>query len=261
MLGDQLGRKGEVEVAEVKAGGVVIDGQDSPMARSCAARDRRRVAPDGGRDAAAGIARPTQALRQARPGARHRPGAAPAAALRGRDAHRADRDAARRRRRRRSKASSPTARIQFRPRRQLVVHDRRRQRRPGAALPSLLSVAAEGARRGTRVRVRGEVRGGFFGLEMVHPAFKVVARGDAAADGADAGLPDHARSCRRRMLRKAVAAGAGARRPRPSTCPPGVAAARACRACAKRSTFLHQPPPGVGAGRRSKTAATRPGSA
>jgi ATP-dependent DNA helicase RecG len=27
---------------------------------------------------------------------------------------------------------------------------------------------------GTRVRVRGEARGGFFGLEMVHPAFKAV---------------------------------------------------------------------------------------
>lgn len=32
---------------------------------------------------------------------------------------------------------------------------------------------------GTRVRVRGEVRGGFFGLEMVHPAYRVVQ--DAAA--------------------------------------------------------------------------------
>ena len=28
-----------------------------------------------------------------------------------------------------------------------------------------------------RVRARGEVRGGFFGLEMVHPSFKVVAEG------------------------------------------------------------------------------------
>ncbi len=30
---------------------------------------------------------------------------------------------------------------------------------------------------GTRVRVRGEARGGFFGLEMVHPAVKAVAEG------------------------------------------------------------------------------------
>ena len=65
--------------------------------------------------------------------------------------------------------------IQFRPRRQLVVtlHD------DSADLvlrflhfyPSHQKTFAAGA----RVRVRGEARGGFFGLEMVHPSFKAVA--------------------------------------------------------------------------------------
>ena len=64
--------------------------------------------------------------------------------------------------------------IQFRPRRQLVVrlHD------GGDDLvlrflhfyPSHQKALAVGA----RVRVRGEARGGFFGLEMVHPSFKRV---------------------------------------------------------------------------------------
>ncbi len=66
------------------------------------------------------------------------------------------------------------SKIQFRPRRQLVVtiaddsgdlvlrflHFYPSQQKTLAA--------------GRRVRVRGEARGGFFGLEMVHPAFKVV---------------------------------------------------------------------------------------
>ena len=61
-------------------------------------------------------------------------------------------------------------RIEPRPRRQLIV----RLRDGGAELllrflhfyPSQQKSMAPG----TRLRVRGEVRGGFFGLEMVHPA-------------------------------------------------------------------------------------------
>ena len=66
------------------------------------------------------------------------------------------------------------SRIQFRPRRQLVatIND------AGAELvlrflhfyPSQQKALATGK----RVRVRGEARGGFFGLEMVHPQVKVV---------------------------------------------------------------------------------------
>jgi len=65
-------------------------------------------------------------------------------------------------------------RIQFRPRRQLVVT----VNEAGADLvlrflhfyPSQQKTLAVGK----RVRVRGEARGGFFGLEMVHPQVKVV---------------------------------------------------------------------------------------
>ena len=67
------------------------------------------------------------------------------------------------------------SRIQFRPRRQLVV-----TLNDGSAdlvlrflhfYPSQQKTLAAGK----RVRVRGEARGGFFGLEMVHPVAKVVA--------------------------------------------------------------------------------------
>jgi len=66
------------------------------------------------------------------------------------------------------------AKIQFRPRRQLVVT----MQDGGADLvlrflhfyPSQQKTYAAGR----RLRVRGEARGGFFGLEMVHPVVKVV---------------------------------------------------------------------------------------
>lgn len=67
-----------------------------------------------------------------------------------------------------------TSRVEFRPRRQLVVRID-----DGSAelvlrflhfYPSHQKTLHEGA----RLRVRGEVRGGFFGREMVHPAFRPV---------------------------------------------------------------------------------------
>ena len=69
------------------------------------------------------------------------------------------------------------AKVQFRPRRQLVVtlHDA-----SGDLVLRFLHFypsqqTAWGP--GKRLRVRGEARGGFFGLEMVHPVVKVVAAG------------------------------------------------------------------------------------
>ena len=43
---------------------------------------------------------------------------------------------------------------------------------------------------GKRVRAFGEVRDGLFGLEMVHPRYRVIAPGDAVARPPDAGLSD-----------------------------------------------------------------------
>ncbi len=59
--------------------------------------------------------------------------------------------------------------------------------------------------RGNRVRVRGEARGGFFGLEMVHPAFKVVTEDTPLATALTPVYPTSAQ-LPQLYLRKAVAA-------------------------------------------------------
>ncbi|RKP48712.1 ATP-dependent DNA helicase RecG [Pararobbsia silviterrae] len=69
--------------------------------------------------------------------------------------------------------------IAFRPRRQMVVKivdDAR-----GELTLRFLNFYGSQTKQlavGTRVRARGDVRGGFFGMEMVHPAYRVVAEGD-----------------------------------------------------------------------------------
>ena len=69
------------------------------------------------------------------------------------------------------------SRVEFRPRRQLVVrlHDDSDELvlRFLNFYPSHQKALTVGA----RVRVRGEVRGGFLGREMVHPSFKAVDNG------------------------------------------------------------------------------------
>ena len=67
--------------------------------------------------------------------------------------------------------------VQFRPRRQLVVtlaDD------SGVVVMRFLNFYGSQTRQlaeGTRVRARAEVRQGFLGAEMVHPAYKVVLEG------------------------------------------------------------------------------------
>lgn len=59
---------------------------------------------------------------------------------------------------------------------------------------------------GQRVRVRGEVRGGFLGMEMVHPQFKAVNKGAALATALTPVYPTSA-ALPQAYLRKAVASG------------------------------------------------------
>ena len=69
--------------------------------------------------------------------------------------------------------------ITFRPRRQMVVKvaDETRDELTLRFLNFYGSQTKQLAV-GVRVRARGDVRGGFFGLEMVHPAYRVVHEGD-----------------------------------------------------------------------------------
>ena len=92
---------------------------------------------------------------------------------------------------------------------------------------------------GTRIRVRGEPRGGFFGREMVHPAWKAVDEGAPLAEALTPVYPTSAQ-LPQAYLRKAVA-GALKRAPLqeilpPQALPPGLPALR------EALMRLHHPP-------------------
>ena len=137
------------------------------------------------------------------------------------------------------------SRIQFRPRRQLVVRlSDGSQGSDDLVLrflhfyPSHQKALAEG----TRVRVRGEARGGFFGLEMVHPSFKAV---DDTTPLAAALTPVYPTTAQlpQAYLRKVVASGLAradlAEILPPAVVPAGMASLR------DALLFLHHPSPDV----------------
>jgi len=138
------------------------------------------------------------------------------------------------------------ARVEFRPRRQLVV---RLADDSGGELvlrflhfyPSHQKTLAAGA----RLRVRGEVRGGFLGREMVHPAFKAVGAGAPLPTALTPVYPASAQ-LPQAYLRKAVAS-ALARVRLDDALPPEVLppAARGWPTLRQALEFLHHPPPGV----------------
>ena len=96
--------------------------------------------------------------------------------------------------------------------------------------------------RGQRVRVRGEVRGGFLGREMVHPTFKAVEPGAPLPASLTPVYPSSAQ-LPQVYLRKAITS-ALARAPLdevlpPATVPPGLPTLK------QAVRLLHQPPPGL----------------
>ena len=95
---------------------------------------------------------------------------------------------------------------------------------------------------GQRVRVRGEARGGFFGMEMVHPNFRGVSEDTPLATALTPVYPSSA-ALPQAYLRKAVASGlkrADLSELIPSSLvPPGLMSLR------ESLHFLHQPTPSV----------------
>jgi ATP-dependent DNA helicase RecG len=93
---------------------------------------------------------------------------------------------------------------------------------------------------GRRVRVRGETRGGFFGLEMVHPTFKAV-DGDTPLAAALTPVYPSSAALPQVYLRKAVASGMQradlSEIVPPTLVPPGLPSLR------EALRFLHQPSP------------------
>jgi len=73
------------------------------------------------------------------------------------------------------------AEVVYRPRRQLLVHAEGLVLRFLNFYPSQLQAFRRAADEGLLVRAYGEVRGGFFGAEMVHPRWRLVREGEPLA--------------------------------------------------------------------------------
>lgn len=134
------------------------------------------------------------------------------------------------------------SRVQLRPRRQLVVRigdgDDDLVLRFLHFYPSHLKALAEGA----RVRVRGQVRGGFLGLEMVHPAFKAVETGAPLAAALTPVYPTTG-ALPQAYLRKAVASGLA--RADLAEILPAELLPRGLMPLREALRLLHEPPPDI----------------
>jgi ATP-dependent DNA helicase RecG len=135
--------------------------------------------------------------------------------------------------------------IQYRPRRQLVVtlaDD------SGQLVMRFLNFYGSQAKQlavGAQVRARGEVRQGFFGTEMVHPAYKLVEPGEPLPDALTPVYPA-GEGLSQAYLRKAIA-GALTRIDWRDTLPPSIPAALGLAPFEASVKLLHNPPPDVDA--------------
>ena len=133
------------------------------------------------------------------------------------------------------------ARVEFRPRRQLVA---RLADEAGDTLvlrfvnfyPSHQKTLVPGA----RIRARGELRGGFFGREMIHPSFKAL-QGDTPLSASLTPVYPTTAALPQAYLRKAVASGLK-RAVLSELLPPGVVPV-GLPTLREALQFLHHPPP------------------
>ena len=136
------------------------------------------------------------------------------------------------------------SRVQFRPRRQLVVTLKDDSGDLVLRFLHFYPSQQKTLATGRLVRARGEARGGFFGLEMVHPSFKVVSAGAPLPSSLTPVYPSTVQLSQA-VLRKAVAAGL-ARADLDEIVPPSLMPARLpnLREALRR---LHEPAPGLDA--------------
>ncbi|MDB5761692.1 MAG: recG [Herminiimonas sp.] len=133
--------------------------------------------------------------------------------------------------------------IQFRPRRQLVVTI---EDQSGQLVMRFLNFYGSQTRQlavGNRVRARGEVRHGFFGDEMVHPAYKIVLEGAPLPTVLTPVYPS-GEGLSQTLLRKAIA-GAMARVDWRDTLAQPLLASLELSAFEPAVRLLHNPPPEV----------------
>ena len=98
------------------------------------------------------------------------------------------------------------ARVELRGRRQLVVHIADDSGELVLRFLHFYPSQQKTLAPGTRIRVRGEPRGGFFGREMVHPTWKAVDEGAPLAEALTPVYPTSAQ-LPQAYLRKAVTSG------------------------------------------------------
>ncbi len=134
------------------------------------------------------------------------------------------------------------AQVELHPRRQLVVRMADASGELTLRFIHFYATQQKILAPGARVRVRGELRGGFFGREMVHPVFRAVEADTPLASSLTPVYPASAQ-LPQAYLRKAVVS-ALARAPLnellpPQVLPPGLPTLR------QALDFLHHPPPDV----------------
>ena len=135
-----------------------------------------------------------------------------------------------------------SAKIAFRPRRQLVVHAEGLVLRFYNFYGSQLKQFQRAAEQGLRVRAFGELRGGWFGAEMVHPRYRIVSEGEPLPEAltpiypTTAGLPQ--RELRVRVLQ------ALDKEPLGETLNEALRKRYDLAGFAESVSLLHRPPPG-----------------
>ncbi|CAG2141950.1 ATP-dependent DNA helicase RecG [Cupriavidus plantarum] len=136
--------------------------------------------------------------------------------------------------------------VTFRPRRQLVVKIADETGELTLRFLNFYGSQTKQMAEGARLRVRGDVRGGFFGAEMVHPTVRPVAEGEGLPDRLTPVYPATA-GISQAYLRKAIG-GALQRTPMPETLPQpllrGPLARLRLAPLAECLRLLHNPPQG-----------------
>ncbi|OMG56496.1 ATP-dependent DNA helicase RecG [Azonexus hydrophilus] len=133
--------------------------------------------------------------------------------------------------------------IQFKPRRQMVVRACDDSGEITLRFFSFYPNQQAALSEGSRVRVFGEVRGGFFGLEMVHPRFHKIAEGDPLPAEMTPIYPSTAglaTSALQKLIGRALADGDLS-----ETLPDEIRQRLKLPGLARSIHFLHRPPPGT----------------
>ena len=136
--------------------------------------------------------------------------------------------------------------IQFRPRRQLVCQIKDETGLVSLRFFSFYTSQSKALAEGNRVRAAGEVRGGFFGAEMVHPRYKVLRTSTPLPETLTPIYPAAA-GISQAMLRKAIATALD-RANLSDTLPEKLRAQVRVADFAASVNFLHRPPPEADAG-------------